>query len=89
MNSADARRTARAELADYAAQLAKGADDTAARAGKDREGGKDAQRMAAAYRAVATLLDADTFPRPEVSVPPANVIPLFDVAPDGRALAEG
>ncbi len=90
MDIAEARRTARAELADHAARLADAAEETADRAGQDREGGRDAGRMARAYRDIASTLDPVAFPRPaRVSVPPANVIPMFETTADGRRVVEG
>lgn len=90
MDISEARRTARAELADHAARLADAAEETADRAGQDREGGRDAVRMARAYRDVASTLDPAAFPRPaKLSVDSANVIPMFETTADGRRVAEG
>lgn len=90
MDRAQARRTARAELADVAARYAEAADDTAARAGCDTAGLRDAQRMATAYRDLAGWLDPDTYPRrrgngAELSVP-AGMLALFEL-PDQRVAA--
>lgn len=87
MNSSEARRTARAELADHAAQLAQVADATADSNARDREGAADARRMATAYRAVASMLDPTAFPpatRP-AQIPP-GLVSL--TTPDGVPIEE-
>jgi hypothetical protein len=86
VNSAEARRSARSELADHAARLAEIADETAGRNARDVEGARDAVRMAAAYRAVATLLDPVAFPPPARTRVPPGALSL--VTPDGVPIEE-
>ncbi len=64
MNLAQARRQARAELADHAMRLAEAAESTAQDNGRDIEGARDAGRMAAAHRALASMLDPQGYPPP-------------------------
>lgn len=86
MRQADARRAARAELADYAARAAEDYERTAEDNARDVEGAKDASRMAAAHRALASMLDPDTFPPPRRADRQVETLPL--ITPDGVPIEE-
>lgn len=87
MRVSDARRSARHEVADHAAMLARAAEETASQHERDREGAADARRMAVAYRAVASQLDPETYPPPprRLRAVPGTV---ELVTPDGQAIMD-
>lgn len=87
MNLGEARRQARAELADHAASLAASYERTADANARDKVGAADARRMATAHRAEASRLDPASYPPPRRPVaPPPGMSSL--ISPDGLTIEE-